>query len=140
MTLVRFNHPGLLSTLANEAYAKNLWDSNLETFSKRNLGNQNNYHLVEEDTFINLEMVVTGFSKEDIHIELDNDVLTVKSKEAEGENKRSQFASAFERHFKLTKLIDQEAISAHTENGILYINLPKTAEAIKKPARSIEIA
>jgi HSP20 family protein len=141
MTLVRFNHPALLRGLANEALTRNLMDSNLDKGINHTCKSDVLYRLNEQDDSITIEMVVPGFSKEDILIELDNEVLTIKSVQGSDENAKRSFAAVdFEKRFKVSDKIKSDAISATAENGILYVNLPKTEEAVKKPARSIEIA
>lgn len=141
MTLVRFNHPALLRGLANEALTRNLMDSNLDKGINCSGKSDVLYHLNEQDDSITIEMVVPGFSKEDLLIELDNEVLTIKSVQEPSENAKRSFAAVdFEKRFKVSDKIKGDSISAYTENGILFVNLPKTEEAVKKPARTIEIA
>ncbi|PKP09688.1 MAG: hypothetical protein CVU09_10330 [Bacteroidetes bacterium HGW-Bacteroidetes-4] len=141
MTLIRFNHPALLRGLANEALTRNLIDSNLDNDLKPTCKSDVLYRLNEQDDSITIEMVVPGFSKEDILIELDNEVLTIKSIQDSEENAKRSFAAVdFEKRFKVSDKIKSDAISATTQNGILYVNLPKTEEAVRKPARAIEIA
>lgn len=136
MTLVRLNHPRLMSKLAQEAFYGNMLNDKLESNSNSNI----DYRVNEEDSVVNIEFAVPGFSKSDLEIELDNQFLTVKSKERAEDDIRTGFAAfTFEKRFKVSDKMDKEKISAHTENGVLYISLPKVEAAIVKPARSIEI-
>jgi HSP20 family protein len=138
MTLVRFNHQQLVNRLANQAFNNNLFDSNLGSFN--DCSTKVPYHVNENDTAVDIEFAVPGLSKADFDIELDNEVLTVKTKEMNKDDSRIGFAAIeFEKKFKVSDSINREKISAHTENGILRISLPKTDKAIKKPARAIEI-
>lgn len=140
MTLVRFNHPSLMSQLANEAIYGNLFDSNLGAHADCS-NEQVNYRVNEEEAVVNLEFAIPGLSKSDIEIELKNDILTVKTKKRDENDVRSGFASAqFEKNFKLTNKVNKEQISAHSENGVLYVTLPKVDEHVKKPARAIKIS
>ena len=100
------------------------------------------------DSFL-VEMAAPGMSKEDFHIELHNNLLTIKSEKKteneveEGENyTRREFSyQSFQRSFNLNnKVVDDGNIMAKYENGILYITLPKKEEAKEKPARMIEIS
>jgi HSP20 family protein len=141
MTLVRLNQPTLLRSLANDAFARNLFDSNLEKFSACDSEDEVLFNLREEENEVLLEMAVPGFSKEMIQIEVEDNVLTVKSVGETNEQKVGSFAlKSFEKRFKVSDKVNIESISARAEYGILYITLPKTEEALKKPAQTIEIA
>lgn len=90
-----------------------------------------------------LEMEVPGMKKEDIHLEVLNDQLVIKSEvnrdaeEAQPQYKIWEFErTSFERSFRLGEAVDQEKISAKTENGMLYVTLPKKEKA---QPRKIEI-
>ena len=138
MTLTRFNHPHLVSRLANEAFNSNLMDSNLGDCNDCNTKVE--YHLNEEDTVVNIEFAVPGLIKSDLEIELNNEILTIKTKAKGEDDSRTGFSALeFEKRFKVSDNINKEEISAHTENGVLYVSLPKADKAIKKPARAIEI-
>lgn len=136
MTLVRLNQPRLMNRLANEAFYGNMFSDKLESNNNSNV----DYRINEEDTIVNIEFAVPGFSKIDLEIELDNNFLIVKSKEREENDVRTGFSAfEFEKRFKVSDKMDRDKISAHTENGVLYISIPKVEAAIVKPARSIEI-
>ena len=140
MTLVRFNRPSLMNRLANEAFYRNVVDSNLGSQNDCNYEGVN-YKVSNEDAVVNIEFAIPGLSKEDIEINLDNEILTVKTKNRDEDDVRTGFsASEFEKRFKLSDKIKKEEISANSENGVLYVTLPKVGEAVKQPARSIEIA
>ncbi len=140
MTLVRFNTPGLVNRLANEAFYSNLFDSNLGNQCDCSEHSNVKYYIHDEKESVNIDMAIPGLSKEDLVIELNNDVLTIKTKERDENDTRTGFSALeFEKLFRITDKIEKEGISARSENGILYVNLPKVKEAIKQPARSIEI-
>lgn len=141
MTLVRVNHAGLLNHLANQALYGNLTDSCLDNQTGCNSNNNLRYRISDEDEAVTMEFAIPGLTKEDVIIELNDNVLIIKTKETDQENGRSsRFTPEFDKRFKLSDKVKQDEISATAENGILYINLPKVDEAVKKPARSIEIA
>ncbi len=138
MNLVRFNQPQLVNRLANEAFNNGLFGSNLGNFNDCNT--TVNYQVNDNDTVVDIEFAVPGLSKNDFEIELENEVLTVKTKEKDESDSRNSFAAIeFEKKFEVSDSINKEKITAHTENGILHISLPKAEKAIKKPARAIEI-
>ena len=92
-----------------------------------------------------LQAELPGFKKEDISIDVENDVLTI-SAERKLENdenskpnyvKRERFYGSFSRSFDVSG-INVDAIEAAYNDGILTLNMPKKLEAA--PAkRSLEI-
>jgi HSP20 family protein len=94
-----------------------------------------------------LEVAAPGKTKEDFHLALDHDVLTIstEAKEEKTEEKdtytRKEFSfSAFKRSFKLPQTVNKEEINATYTNGILHVTLPKREEDKVKPKRMIEIS
>jgi len=86
------------------------------------------------------ELVLTaelpGMRREDIEIELENNVLTIRGeKKAEHEEKgeeryvfERQFGS-FARSFTLPRTVDPDRIHARFENGVLTVKMPKSEAA-----------
>lgn len=98
-----------------------------------------------EDKF-SLEMVIPGFRKEDVSIEVDKDVLTIYSEvQEENEEKTEQFTRkeftkhSFKRSFNLPETVNQDKIDANYQDGILSITLPKKEEALPQPKRMISL-
>ena len=95
-----------------------------------------------EEFTIKAEM--PGFDEKNVKITVDKHVLhitgTVDEKEDEKDGKkyliRERRHESFERSFSLPDGLDETAISAKFENGILSVTLPKTPE--EKP-RQIEV-
>lgn len=88
----------------------------------------------ETDDAFHLELLAPGLTKQDIQVQIDQNILSVsyEKKENTEETKphfiRREFSSrSFKRSFTLTEKINAEAIEATYENGILHITLPKTA-------------
>jgi HSP20 family protein len=86
-------------------------------------------------------------SKEDFHIEVEHDLLTISSeKEVNEENEQSGYSrkefgyASFKRTFNLPEnVVDVDKIGANYKNGVLFISLPKREEVKPKPARKIMI-
>jgi len=87
-----------------------------------------------------------GLSREDVSIELENDVLTIsgeKSEErTEGEEERNYHLwersyGAFRRVFSLPRPVNADEVTARFDKGVLEIRLPKAPEA---KGRKIEIS
>lgn len=83
----------------------------------------------EEHYLINTDL--PGVKKEDIKIDLHENLLTIT-----GERKRDAKVESFKRSFNVPENVDVEKIEARHENGVLSLYLPKGAAA--KP-RTIEI-
>eukprot|EP01027_Heterolobosea_sp_BB2_P027572 GEZU01043041.1.p2 GENE.GEZU01043041.1~~GEZU01043041.1.p2 ORF type:complete len:177 (-),score=88.96 GEZU01043041.1:82-612(-) len=86
-----------------------------------------------------------GLSKNDVKIDLDNDLLTIsgeKKEEKKEENERihrlERTYGKFNRSVRLPKNIDVDNIQANFENGVLCVCVPKKAGAEQR--KSIQIA
>lgn len=95
----------------------------------------------ENGEIFELELAVPGFSKEEIEIQMNDDLLTIrgnKSKSVEvkeaDEFLMEEFAiDSFERKFRVAASIAHEKITARYENGILrltFIDVPKEEEKL----------
>ncbi len=89
------------------------------------------YQVSEDDQRYSLSVDLPGVKKEDIKIEINENVLTLG-----GERKRGEIKETFTRNFTLPNSVDGEKIEAHYEDGVLQLSLPKTPVA---KARRIEI-
>ena len=137
----------------NKAYVPAYWDDFFnDSFFNRLAGHSNNstampaVNVEENEKAFRIEVAVPGLSKKDIRIDLENDILTIASREAgeQEENKRNymrrEFSySSFKRSFQLPETIDLEHIRADSQAGILTIELPKKEEVVEKAPRQIEI-
>lgn len=70
-----------------------------------------------------LTIALPGFSKKDIKIDVDGDLLVISS-EVES-TQETKFKKSFKRSFRLIKDIDVDTIKATMENGILCITFDK---------------
>ena len=93
-----------------------------------------------------LDADLPGFDREDIHLELQGDVLTItaqhndekEDKDEEGKYLcRERSTSSFTRSFDVSG-IDTEKITAAYDKGVLTLSLPKQAEEVPA-SRRIEI-
>lgn len=104
-------------------------------------------NIKESENQFNLELVVPGFKKEDINIELKNDLLTISSEtsnsaeETDNETylRREYSKSSFSRSFNIPETVDAEKIDADYKDGVLNIILPKKEESVVNKTKSIEI-
>lgn len=99
----------------------------------------------EDEKNYMLELALPGFSKEEISIKFEEDVLTITAGHQTKEDAASpkytwnEFAykSKYERSFQLPETVNADLIGASFENGILLVTLPKKevqAPAVKQIA------
>lgn len=100
----------------------------------------------EDETQFFIDVAVPGMKKEDIRIEVEKNILTISAEEKTRNEEinerftRKEFSfGSFKRAFTLPKTVSDEQIGAHYAHGILHLTLPKRAEALPKPKRTIEI-
>ena len=139
MALVRFNQYPALTDLF-ESLEKNFFNTE-EKFE----GTVPAVNIKEDNDKYVLEMAAPGMKKNDFHINLEKDVLTISSEQKEEkEEKKDNFArrefyyNSFSRSFSLPETVDVENIKADYKNGILNVVLPKKEET--KVTREIKIS
>ena len=92
-------------------------------------------NIVERENDFQLELLAPGFSKEDLTVKMDKNVLTISAekktdalKENERYTRREFSLSSFERSFRLPEGIDVEKIAAQHSDGVLRLSIPKAVE------------
>ncbi len=104
--------------------------------------------VIEKDNCYQLEAELPGFNKEDIKIDLKNDILTISASHSENNDekdnngkyiRRERRTSSYQRSFRVNDL-KAEDIIAQYRNGVLTVNIPKK-EAIpeKEEVTRIEV-
>ena len=102
--------------------------------------------VIEKENGYQLEAELPGFNKEDISIDLKNEVLTIsashnENKDEKDENgkyiRRERRSSSYQRSFR-TPGLKPEDIIAQYKNGVLTVNIPKK-EAIPEKEESVKI-
>ncbi len=106
-------------------------------------------NVTESDKDYTVELAAPGLKKEDFKVNINDDgnlVIKMEQKEEQKEEDKSrhylrrEFSySKYEQTLILPDDVEKEQISAKVDNGVLTIDLPKTAAAQKKPARQIDI-
>jgi HSP20 family protein len=117
---------------------------------KPSFGECNNYpsaNILETEDDFKIEMLVPGYTKEDIRIQFENGFLSISHEGADkGEDELDKYISRefyrkdFNRRFKLSDRLASEKINASYENGVLEIAIPKKEEAKAKPVQEISIS
>ena len=104
--------------------------------------------VIEKDNCYQLEAELPGFNKEDIKIDLKNDVLTISASHNENNEekddkgvyiRRERRSSSYQRSFRVEGLKPEDIIAQY-KNGVLTVNVPKK-EALpeKEEATRIEV-
>jgi HSP20 family protein len=82
-----------------------------------------------------LRVELAGIKPEDVHIELDDDVLVIKGERHQEETlDKEQYQStewhygSFQRSITLPRSVKRDAIEATYENGVVELRVPKAAE------------
>lgn len=93
--------------------------------------------IFETDQGLTLVADLPGVAKDDLHIDIEHDLLTVQAKAEShfrGELLQREFLHGnFFRQFQLPDEVDSDKISAEVKNGVLTLQLPKAESA--KPRR-----
>jgi len=113
------------------------WDRHFQDLEKvmHNSTNYPPYNLVEvsEDNYM-IELALAGFKKEDISIEQEKNVLTIKGSSEEDENKyihKGIGARAFTRTFSLSEYMNVAGVVM--ENGVLRVLIVKLVPEEARP-------
>ena len=98
----------------------------------------------EQEKAYVLRAELPGIKREDVHVEVHDDVLTLKGERREDSasgNKKMQRIErrygSFERRFSMPKHVDVKGIEAKLEHGVLELRLPKVPEVTP---RRIEVS
>ncbi len=144
-TLVKSNGLASGTPLFDDFATRNFFDwSNWTNHTNTTVPKVN---IVESNDDFTVEMAVPGMKKDDFHVELDNDMLTISSQvqheqNNEGKNYTHKEFSyhSFKRSFYLPNTVEADKIEASYQDGLLRLVVPKKEEAKKKPARQIAIS
>jgi len=90
----------------------------------------------ENEDEIKVEADLPGMKKEDIDVNIDGNLLTIKGErkkeeetEGEGYYRSERSYGTFQRTFTLPSNVDTEQVKAKFKNGVLSLSLPKLEEA-----------
>lgn len=95
-------------------------------------------NIMENDAKYQLSLAAPGLTREDFQIDVEGNVLTIRSeKEEQEEQKEGKYTrkeygyASFVRSFSLPEDVKQERIDARYKDGVLTITLPRKEEARK---------
>lgn len=146
MSLVKYNTNGNLRSF--DSFFDNFFNNNMTDIigSDERRFTQPSVNIKETEDGFDIEVAAPGLTKEQFNIDVEDNVLTI-SAEQKSENEEStdnytrrEFGYAsFKRSFNLPDTIQDDAIAAKYEAGVLSLTLPKREEAKPQPPRRIEI-
>ena len=125
---------------------ENSFFANPFTFFDNTMLDEFKTDIKDEGDHYELEADLPGFDKKDIHLDINNDILTVSAErhsEHEEKDKKGKYVrcersyGSYSRQFDLSGVKSDE-ISAKYENGVLKLTMPKKAPDEPK-TRSLEI-
>jgi len=95
--------------------------------------------IYEDEGMITVSAQVPGVKAEEVHIDVENNVLTLSGeRKLEREDKREGYHriessyGSFTRSFVLPESADAEKVEANLSDGVLTVRIPKRAEAAPK--------
>ena len=148
MNLIRFRQPhyDVNQALVDDLFSSFFKNDYHEDYLK-DCENKPATNVLETEKDFRIELLLPGFSKDDVQMNFNKNLLTVKSDNEEGE-KKEEYTYAhrefgrfnFEKVFKVPESVDSEHIEAKFENGILLVVLPKKEEALEKAPVDIKIS
>jgi len=133
MTLMNVYRPGgLISQLNDEMNRMFAMSAGQDDVSAKSGDWVPAVDIAEDEASYMIHADVPGVKPEDVEVELENGVLTLKGKrdetkkeEGEGYRRVERVSGQFYRRFTMPETVDADNISAKTEHGVLEIVIPK---------------
>lgn len=142
--------PATFGSAMDQLFQQNLnrfFDDNFWGSSGMQTHSQVPVNVRETDKNYEVELIAPGLNRRDFSLEFSGDNLIVSFNHKEDSTEQDQNnrwlrreyrRQSFTRTFSMDETIDAEKISAHYDNGVLQITLPKKPQA-QKVSRSINI-
>lgn len=106
-----------------------IFNDNLFNTTESELSTSVKYDIIENEVGYEVDVMLPGFKKEDVKIEVDKGILTIKGERKIDEkikfNRKGSFFGKFEKSFELPKNIIDNKIDASFVDGVLKIEIPK---------------
>jgi HSP20 family protein len=141
----------MLPTIAKRSfrpfYMPNLFDDDFFPVTSNRTSSMPSVNIREDEKNYILELAVPGINKNDLKIDINEDILTIssESKNETEENKdgykRKEFSyTSFCRSFYIPDNANRDKIEANYKDGILTVGLPKQEVEKNKISRQITIS
>jgi HSP20 family protein len=138
MTITKYKKPGLTDVF----FPRNFGSLMTDFWNDADFENSTNFFrpsvdILENDKAFEIHLSIPGMKKEEIKIDLKNDVLTISGERQQKEEKKTSKYhmgeiryGKFLRTFQLPEKIDKDSIEASFQDGILEITMPKGEDAL----------
>jgi HSP20 family protein len=94
----------------------------------------------ESDKEYTIRAALPAVKKEDLHVTLDNGLLTIKGERKQQQREKGEkfhrvesFYGSFERSFALPDNVNEDGITSESRDGVLTIHIPKAQKQQAKP-------
>jgi HSP20 family protein len=128
-------------------YMPNFFDDDFLPVLSNRSSSMPSVNIREDEKNFALELAVPGIDKNDLKIDINEDVLTISSEnrneteENKEGYKRKEFSySSFCRSFYIPENVDRDKIEANYKDGILSVVLPKQEVEKNKITRQVKIS
>lgn len=134
MTIVKWRSPALSQV---ERRMQQLFDEPFRLpFITEDMGWTPSVEVADTESSINVTAELPGVSKEDVDVDLHNNVLTIRGeKKQQKEEKEKEhylferYYGSFQRSFSLPAPVDESSVKAEFRNGVLKIHMDKAAQS-----------
>jgi HSP20 family protein len=134
MTIVKWRSPALSQV---ERRMQQLFDEPFRLpFITEDMGWTPSVEVADTESSIDVTAELPGVSKEDVDVDLENNVLTIRGeKKQQKEEKEKEhylferYYGSFQRSFSLPAPVDESSVKAEFRNGVLKIHLDKAAQS-----------
>ena len=128
-------------------YMPNFFDDDFLPMLSNRTSSMPSVNIREDEKNYNLDLAVPGINRDELKIDINEDVLTISS-ENKSENeeskdgyKRKEFSySSFCRSFYIPENVNRDKIEANYKDGVLSVSLPKQEEEKTRLSRQITIS
>ena len=137
MSIIRFNPLREFDSFFN-SYNRSLANSKYEVANAW----VPNVDILEKDNQFVIKAELAGIPKEDIKVEIDDNVLTLSGERKsevtdEKQHRVERYYGKFSRRFSLPDNVNEAEIKAESKDGILVLTLPK--QEVKAKLKQVEI-
>jgi len=94
-------------------------------------------NVISHDDCVEIVAELAGFTKDDIELEIDENLLTISGRSPHKEDKEVTYylrelkRSSFRRSFQVNENVQMDKVSAKFDNGLLTILIPRIKEEVK---------
>lgn len=148
MNLVKLNNPRYNANrvLVDDLFNNFFRNDYHEDYAK-NCGSKPATNIFETENEFKIEVLLPGFTKKDLELNVHNNLLTIKvEKEKEEKSEEYKYAHRefgavnFEKQYRVPKSVEIEKINAEFKNGVLNVALPKKEKEVEKAPLEIKIS